>query len=181
MRTIFASVDLSLWGGLLFHPVFGGDKPQMLVKRITSSVMSNDSQSGCVPSGGKSFSHWLLLRTLSRLRLNSVCLCWLSEVASSGKGWYVFRSFLNAAPPSLITRFRNFSPLLFSMELAKGDVGGLSMATHVETLIFSFSGAQAMSCLFSLRIWITLELSQRFYSISSHFQHSIKYITLQSN
>ena len=122
MRAIFASVDLSLWGGLLFRPVFGGDKPQMLVKRITSSVMSNDSHSGCVPSSGKSFSHWLLWRTLLRLRLNSVCLCWLSEVASSGKGWYVFRSFLNAAPPSLITRFRNFSPLLFSMELARQRV-----------------------------------------------------------
>ena len=141
MRTIFASVDLSLWGGSLFHPVFGGDKPQMLVKRITSSVMSNDPQFGCVPSDGKSFFHWSSWSTL-RLRLESVRLCWPSQVSNGCGEWDLLRRILNAAAPSLVTRLHNFSPFFFSVELANVDVGGLAMVTYVETLMFCFKGAQ---------------------------------------
>ena len=48
----------------------------------------------------------------------------------------------SAAAPSLVTRLHNFSPFFFSVELANVDVGGLSMVTYVETLMFCFKGVQ---------------------------------------
>ena len=60
---IFASRDISVTEGIVFHPVAGGDKPQMFRKRTVSKVTSKVFESGGLPEGGKSKSHWKSLIT----------------------------------------------------------------------------------------------------------------------
>jgi hypothetical protein len=48
-------------GGIASHPVDG--KPQMFRKRTVSNVTSKVLESGGLPDGGKSKSHWELLIT----------------------------------------------------------------------------------------------------------------------
>ena len=63
---IFADTDLSVSGGITFHPVAGAGKPQMFRKRTVSNVTSKLLESaGGLPGGGYSKSHWEALIILN--------------------------------------------------------------------------------------------------------------------
>ena len=57
MRARFASRELSLRGGFLCHPEWGGERPQMLVKSWNKRVISNVWESGGAPLGGNNRFH----------------------------------------------------------------------------------------------------------------------------
>ena len=97
---IFACVDLFVSGGITSQVVVDG-KPQMFRYRTVSNVTSKVLESGGVPDGGNSKSHWELLITRRGVDLGfwRDVLFAASTLGRLPGGWMVSNVFLKASVP----------------------------------------------------------------------------------
>ena len=68
IRAMSASQLTSVAAGRASHPVSGGARPQMFLKRIMSKVMSKSLEDTDAGTAGKSFPHWVALMMLRDLK-----------------------------------------------------------------------------------------------------------------